>query len=1368
MLRIEKLFLQGFKSFCDPTEVILDEEGITAVVGPNGCGKSNIADAISWVIGEQRAKALRGGKMEDVIFQGSRNRQPSGLAEVILTMVVHETFEIRGEANQPETEALRQAEESLQQADAAIEASTATTPEGGPEGPAPAPPLQTPQEAPLQTVVAGAGPDSAGAEAAGESAPEPPPVEGQSHQAHQLKKRRKHVSPGATRVFHEGERITVGRRLYRTGESEYEMNGRICRLRDVQDLFAGTGLGGAHYAIIEQGRIGQVLSAKPLDRRALIEEAAGISKFKMRQHAAELKLEAAKNNLSRITDILTEIERQQNSLKRQAARARRYQRLKQEMRELMRAVYVADYRTTSAAVTDLESALSRIAARESEISSSLAGLEESQVEATQVARSAEESLNQTRQVAANIDLDTERARQQHSHLSEQLQSLGVRSAQFAQDQSSISERRRFIEQESSRLRDELQKLEQEIDSESRILADAENDHQAQLARDAESELRLEEARKRVYESVTHLERWRQLVRQFTDSVERGQSRLQGLSAERERAMTQAQATQEEYAKLTQTLEETSRRQQDVGLELSDLAVKLAELRRSREEGQERLANLQRDLTATEHRLKSLSELDRGRAYFSEAVQALLMRDPQANGFKTLGTLADFVQVSSEHEAMIETALRDELQYVVVPTFDDALGAIEFLKQEGAGRATFLVIGLHGAQPYEPAPNGDGQNGHRTLASLLGLRSEFADAFKLALPGLATARIVADTGQAISASLSDHGAAGNGSGRPFTTVSITGERVVAGRLISGGSSTEKGIGVLSLKREIGELTDRLDSLAFATGASEGDLNQVKDRIARQEDRQKGLDGELRQTDKRLAVLREQFQQCERERERTSAHIRIVEQETAQAEEELKEFETRLEHASAQTEAAERSRAEAEKVVEVAQAEMAELRRNAEQRSEELSRRRAEFAAKTERRRGSQNDVRRLASETSDLDYRLGRLRLETIEADDQARTTQSTIHTMTEQLQNLTAQQQAHAAELELRATALAAAREKLETIELELRAARDAATHAREERAQREIEKARLTSDLEHLINSCHTELGENIVEICERLDRSREAAARRDGTTDSIDAGELAPAQTSDEQAAPLSQARPTPEFLDPDESEPAGEIDDDVEISFWTAPEDFDLLTAKARLDELRAKIDGLGPVNMMALDELTEVEERFDFLTLQKDDIERAIADTQSAIAEIKRRSRERFHEAFHAINENFKLVFRELFGGGHGEMRLIDESDILESGIEIIAQPPGKRLQNILLLSGGEKAMAALSLVLAIFKYRPSPFCLLDEVDAPLDEVNIGRFADKVIELSANTQFMIITHSKRTMEAAKTLYGVTMEDPGISKLISVRLT
>ncbi len=1357
MLRIEKLFLQGFKSFNDPTEVIFDEEGITAVVGPNGCGKSNVADAISWVIGEQRAKALRGSKMEDVIFQGSRSRQPAGMAEVSLTMVVHETFEIRGEAGALEAE--KHAAEAAELASQAVEQAEA-------------------YQAEMNAEANGPETQATEVEASEQSSEEQPTNPAADQAVQQAKKRRKIAAASAAKVFHEGERITVARRLYRTGESEYEMNGRSCRLRDVQDLFSGTGLGGAHYAIIEQGRIGQVLSAKPMDRRALIEEAAGISKFKMRQHSAELKLEASKQNLSRVFDILAEIERQQNSLRRQAGRARRYQKFKHEMRGLMRSVYVVDYRANTRTLDALENGLEAGITRETEIAAAIAQLEEEQGVAAQTSRTAEEKLNEIRQLAADINVETERARQQHNYLTQQLQSLGSRAAQFAKDQAVIAERGQFIGQESGRLREELQRIEQEINTESKALSEAENDHRAQAERDAESERKLEEARKKVYDSGTHLERWRQLKRQFTDAVDRCSTRLRGLTNERERAMAQSEAARTQHAELSFTVEEQTERQQQVGEELSNTASELSLARRQREEKQSKLSGLQRELTTAEQRLKSLSQLDQQHSYFSEAVQALFGR-PSAT-FKTMGTLADFVRVSPEHESLVESALRDELQFVVVPSFDDALQAIDFLKAEGAGRATFLVVNSESSHPSNPATNnnaghGDGnQNGHtngqgryQTLGSLLGLKPAFAEAFKFALPSLDNARIVNDAGEAVHASISQ-----NGDAHKAMMLARTGERVIGGRLITGGGGEGTGLGVLALKREIGELTDKLDVLTEQVEATEAELIEIKARIAELEEDQRRLDAEQRQIEKLLAVQREKLQQLSREMERAATHIRVVEQETAQAEEERADFEAKLQHASGQTDEAEALRAEAEEVVNAAQAELAELRRAMEQRVQELSRRRAEFATKTERRRGLSNDIRRLENESGDLTNRLERSRFEAIEAEEQSSSMQATLVSTTEQLQTLVAQQQLRAAELEEKSIALAAARERLETLDAQLRSRRDALMQAREDRTKKEIERAKLTSDLEHLIQACHTELGENIIEVCERLEQSKQAAEAiaieteaEAGTTDPEQA--LSSSLSVPETVTSLSDSSST-KNTDDDAQDEDLSIADDFEISFWQVPEDFNLESAKARLDELRAKIDALGPVNMMAIQEVTEIEERFDFLSAQKNDIENAIADTQAAISEIKKRSRERFTEAFHAINANFKTMFVELFGGGQGEMRLIDETDVLESGIEIIAQPPGKRLQNVLLLSGGEKAMTAMALVLGIFKYRPSPFCLLDEVDAPLDEVNIGRFSDKVLEMSQHTQFMVITHSKRTMEAAKTLYGVTMEDPGVSKLISVKLS
>ncbi len=1332
MLRFEKLFIQGFKSFNDPTEILFDDEGITGVVGPNGCGKSNVSDAISWVIGSQSAKSLRGAKMEDVIFSGTRTRQPAGMAEVMLTLRVTETFEIRSDIAKPSAEEIN---ESLTKPDVGQDLILPYSPEE---------PSAETEEPAVEAENTESGQDAIlPYDSEGETEVVSISVPKAVAKAEKKKpvKKPKEIS----RLYHAGERITVGRRLYRTGDSEYELNGRHARLRDVQELFSGTGLGGAHYAIIEQGRIGQVLSAKPLDRRALIEEAAGVSKFKMRQHQTELKLDAAKNNLSRIHDILLEVERQTNSLKRQAQKARRFERLKNEQRDLMRSVFVTDHRVTRGNLDELGAQLAAITAQEQQGGAQINTLEAEQSEAAQQARVTETALNETREAASALDLEAERARQQHTYLQQQLSSLGERSQQFARDQAAISERSDFISQETTRLRSGLQEIEAEINTESQSLNTEETLHRELAARDHEAEGQVEVGRKQLYEATSGLERWRQLKRQFTESTDRAQLRLQGLATERERAQQQAQAAAERSAELKIQYEETSFKQQTTSEQLATVTATLNQQRQLRETRQNELNQLHRQLTASEQRLRSLSDLDDRRTYFSEAVQ-LLMKE--RGRFNALGTLADFVQVTPEFEATIETGLRDELQYVIVPSHEDAFRAIDYLKAEGGGRATFLIV----------PPSSDTTNGYHsdskilaasnTLSGLLGLNKQYGEAFKLALPGLAHAQIVEDAQQAVTASMQP-----TGNGHSAISLTKTGERIAGGRLITGGSASETNKGVLALKREIAELGEQVEVLSEQVNEAEDALRTLNQAIAQLTEQRNELDATARQLDRRVAVEREQVQQAERERERTATYIRVVETETAQAQTECDDFTGKLAHATEQTIDAETAHAAAQQVVTEAQNQLAELRRAAEQRAQELSRRRAEFAAKTERRRGLQNDLRRLENENSDLTNRLDRTRLETVATEEQSNQLTSGIASLAEKLTELQGDQQGFAAALNERAQALNAAREQVETLDLKLRTTRETLTALREQRAQGEIEQAKLGSHLEYIATNCLNDLGEAINDLLAKLEQVSQ------------------PTETTEEQDDETESAARQRAYAERAlEAESDGEADDEpsYEPSFFSVPADFDLAAAKQRLEELKAKIEALGPVNMMALQELGETEERFITLAQQKADIEKAVAQTLEAIAEIKRRSKDRFVEAFHQINENFKQMFTELFGGGQGEMRLIDENDVLESGIELIAQPPGKRLQNVMLLSGGEKAMTAIALVMGIFKYRPSPFCLLDEVDAPLDEMNIGRFSEKIVQMSQQTQFMIITHSKKTMEVARTLYGVTMEDPGVSKLISVKLT
>lgn len=1293
MLRIEKVFLQGFKSFCDPTDVLFDAEGITAVVGPNGCGKSNVADALNWVIGEQRAKALRGGKMEDVIFQGSRNRQPSGLAEVVLTLRVSETFEIRTE------EKVREEINSP-----AFDHESVSSELAG------------------ARVIEGA-----------------PTLSDSSNHTPVLEKKRRTIPKIVNHLYEAGEKISIARRLYRTGESEYEMNGRTCRLRDIQDLFAGTGLGASHYAIIEQGRIGQVLSAKPYDRRALIEEAAGISKFKHRQRAAELKLEAAKLNLSRITDILTEVERQTNSLKRQAAKARRFQRLRDEMRSLMRAVYVADFNSINEKLVQLADARTEAQANEQQLVAGLAEAEATKVGLQLQVEESEGRLLESRNSVSEKNLQIQKAKQQKTYLEEQLQSLKRRLDDSARDKVAISERREITEQETERLKAQLIVIEQEINQESTSLSEVEKVFQQQSQADRAIEVALTEAQAKRTENATLRERWRQLVRQFTEACERGQRQLEGLEVERQRASNQSQNLVAEAQKNSENIGEIEIKHTELANTLSALSAVITQLNHDEQVTQQTLAELKNKLTAAEQRLKSLQELDDQKAYYSEAVQAITkeLRDRSGNPpFTILGTLADHIKVKADLEKIVEAGLREEMQYLLAPTFEDAIKAIEFLKAGNHGRATFLI--LEKRVSTVTSVNGYSANPDVVrLIDVLGLKPEINEILRHALPRISDTYLATEIHAAIQSSIQS-----NGKGSSYLT--NTGEFISAGRIISGGSTAEQSIGVLALKREITELVEKVEQLEFAFEVQQEALVTVKGKLNVSIQERSQLDAQFRQTEKDLAVQRGLEQQLRRELERANHHLTIVEKEKQQVANELSEFQSKLSHAETELQNAEKQLLEAEQLAEISQANVLEMREKSQDRAQELSRRRADFAAKSERRKALQNEIRRLENESQDISQRLSRSQMEALEAEETTASLNESLQNITESILIEDEKLSQFSGETEVLALVLSQKKELHLQTEKQLAELRDSLTSTRESLSQVEISKTKSATDLDHLKATCYADLGDPLEELVARYEEYL----------------------TTLEQIEDHSVVKNIVEDEESDDEFSLSELEENNPASFF--PSGFELESGKLRLAELKQKIENLGPVNLLALEELGELEQRFIFLVEQKADIETAIADTLSAINEIKNRSKEKFVEAFHQINKNFTEMFLELFGGGHGEMRLIDETDVLESGIDIIAQPPGKRLQNVLLLSGGEKAMAAMALVLGIFKFRPSPFCLLDEVDAPLDEVNIGRFADKILEMSSTTQFMIITHSKRTMEAAKTLYGVTMEDPGISKLISVKLT
>jgi len=1290
MFKLERLEITGFKSFADYTEIIFTGDGITAIVGPNGCGKSNVADAIAWVLGEQRVKHLRGGEMKDVIFQGARNRPPSGMAEVVMHMIRDEVDEVEPDIEDIDS-TLERIDDRLVNLDEIIpqEATEAAT-----EPSAVAPGDDTVQ----------ASETDASAE---QAAPQQTPTQKITHKRHW---RRRNLAL----EFAPGEAVSVTRRLYRSGESEYLLNGKICRLRDIQDLFSGTGLAGGHYAIIEQGRIGQILSAKPMDRRTIIEEAAGITKFRVRQRATEARLESARSNLSRISDIVAEIDRQVNSLRRQAAKARRYGVLREELRELLRHVYVAEDQKLATVLEDTNAKLSEITELEVGIAGDLNKREEAARAATHEARSLEDELSTARAAAAEAVLRRDRQARECVYQREQLNEIEKRKGEVTAEIEALTSRLVLIESECRRLQQEDARLREEFDQSALVLRTAEESYAEKLSASNAAEIEIESSRAELLSQTAIAERVREIARQLETTLERLSQQAESLAREGDRAASQ-------HAERKLEAERYAR-------ELGDARARVAKLQAEREmavdavvRGHEAVSDTEAELTRVRdehsrasHRLESLKELDNRRAYYSPAVQLIFSQTETPRDFHFIGTLADALNVDAKWERAVEGVLGSSLQSIVVPTPDDAVRAAQWLRENNGGRASFLVAGLHGGseeveevdtltaltcrleeRPLLLLTSGSTEPVREDLriSDLLGAPQQLVTVLKRTLPQKMDARIAANLEDAMVKSIA--------TGEMYVT--LNGDWIASGQFVNAGDARdlEEGAGLLAFKRELRELETRAEALAREVDTVASSAKDARARMVELEDAVVLLNEQIGREEREAMAHEHTTTNLTQEVERAERHMRVVGQDSARVDEERLEIENRRAQALLEAEAAETAReAAADKVIR-ASALLADLRREAETESDSLAQQRAAAAAASERRRATTAELRRIEGELADFAARVDRHRMELAEMggrSDELTLSITDLELAASTVESDRAREEEQIADLSNR---LQEARRQADEFSAELSELNRRAAEVRDSRGALEVQRAEAQARQTFVHENCQTELGQSLEELAREL-----------------------------------------------------------------TFPEEFDLEASHTRVEELRTRLEGFGGVNMMALEELAEAEQRLLFLTVQRQDIIEGISATEEALREIKRRSRERFRHAFEQINKNFSSLFLELFGGGRGEMSLIDADDVLESGIDVVAQPPGKRLQNVLLLSGGEKAMAALALVLGIFHYRPAPFCLLDEVDAPLDEANVGRFTDKVVQMSAHTQFIVITHNKRTMEMARALYGVTMEEAGVSKLVSVK--
>ncbi len=1234
LFKLKKVELLGFKSFADSTRLVF-ADGIAAIVGPNGCGKSNLSDAISWVLGEQSARILRGERMADVIFNGTATRPPTGMAEVSVTLVDPEHVE--AETKEPEATA----QENL---------------------------LPATDSTPIPANVDAGASNGHGAPAEGR-----PPA-----------------------LLHRAGEITVTRRLFRSGESEYLINGEICRLRDIQDLFMGTGLGPESYAIIEQGRIGQILSSKPSDRRAILEEAAGVSKFKTRKRLAEAKLESSRQNLARITDILEEVTKQVNSLKRQASKARRCREMQEELRGRMKVVIASHLLVLEAECRRLRDELSSLQGECSLSAQQLEELEREQKAATLRHEELESRLTQSRDQLAQGDLERhrlesslEQARQQIAGLEARITEGGAECGQLRAQLGHVQEEFRELDRRGEQLQREQTAARQAVTHLSAQKDDL-------TLRVSAGESQAEACRQALLASVSEAADLRnQLV----------QAQEAGLALDRQAARAQAEkeTAELERARLARDLEAAGSEHARGESSLAALARSVSEtaitLDRAREEesaSRDQLETLRQEFSGATARKQALEESLARHAYTTESVRRLLSGEIPANGhrFRPLGLLADFVKVSPGYEEVVEEFLKNDLDCVVVERHEEARSGIALLRSEGAGRSTFFVTRV----PSNGHTNGHGDpdvRGARGVVAhvrdLVSFEARLGLNGDLALPALENAYVVEDATSAerLACEFPD-----------CHFLTPTGEHYHH-RLVSGGRGASAG--PLALRRDFRELERRTKQLESDVRAAEAKLEDAGASVARLEEDWRRLSAEKQEAEKKAVLADEKLRQKREVSDRAAERLRVLREEAATLDAERKSLHDREQSIRARLETATAEQVRHESEVTQATQTARELRTRLDQLTPELADAQARLSALEERLRAAESTRARWLEQGDEVRARLVRLQDQCEGWCQDQRRLEAEMAAGRARLAELKDQQEAARAELrELEQESLAA-RARRDELSPSIDAARALLDSRRDKRSEAEVALARAESDLHHLAGQCRDELGAEPARLLEEL-----------------------PAETA------LS-----------------GEA----------------LQAAEEALRDLKARIEGLGPVNMMALEELQEAEERFRFLETQRQDLLASIEDTAQAIREIDEVSRQQFLEAFKAVNGYFAESFRTLFGGGIGEMRLSDEADP-NSGLDIVAQPPGKRLQNVLLLSGGEKALAALALLIAIFRYMPSPFCILDEVDAPLDESNVDRFTRLIQQMSRHTQFILITHNKRTMEIAQLLYGVTMEDAGVSKLVSVR--
>ncbi len=1176
-MRVDRIELIGFKSFSEKT-VFNFHPGITAIVGPNGCGKSNIVDAFKWVLGEQSAKSLRGDSMEDVIFAGSAARKTKGMTEVTLIL-----------------------------SDIINKSSNGSESDNG---------------------------DS-----------------------------------------NEVTRISVTRRLFRSGESDYLMNKVPCRLKDIKNMFLDTGLELKAYSILEQGRIGDIVNSKPRDRRFLIEEVAGVMKYKVRKNEALNKLEASKSNLQRLQDIISEVKRQINTIDRHAKKAEKYKKLFDEIKDVEIRTGKRDFKLFQKEISDLATTEDTLTSREAEVSASVHSTEALIEERKRLCVEHERSLNEVRTKLYSLERETTADEGKIALLKSDCENLRERLTSLSRQDNELDTERENtvallekITSSEAEMGNELSELENILKEKDLSFSNLEHEI-------LELECDLEEQRRNLFNKAEEISNLKNEIAQLNLNIE-------SINRRTEKSSQDINSLNGSISSLQIAVDQTKNEQSKVDSELKDaknekdsLLNQLNNRKDGLTEKEETLYRGREELAVMVSKLESLTEMDRSRmSSLNENIKALCQ-------------VADIFDTPPEYETAIEAVLGDKLNADVVKDQNEITKALQFLKEHSAKRRGFIAT-----KPLsQPSDVKTAFRKTDKVRGVIGEAVKFVSAKKgfenIARVLLHDVIIVDSLNNALSflktklTKSPEHA---------LYFVTLEGEVLEPSGMVFGGCDK----GVLKIKRLIKELEKDISDKEGAIITSEKAVSDIKGEIISIENEIVSLDGKISSQGKYYHGLKVKMENLEEESVRLNKKHEFISLEITDDNKEKDSLKDTLKNEKSNCSALESEKQHTEDQIKSVQGRLSDRKELLEKLRAELTEIKLNLASSSEKMSSVKREIERLNEMLCEIDRKK-------VAIMDERQVTEDGIGQKEEetlQKENALKSKIVLVGELQTEASKVS---EVLEAKTADL---------ALIEKRQKE-----LASELESTRGEL-SQVGMKKMEKTMKLNYLKEDIEK----TYSIDieTAEIANSVTTEEEE----------------------------------------------NLPKIKEKLKAIGPVSLGTLDEYEELKSRFEFLAKQRDDLLESISALGDTIHKINRTTKQRLTEAFEALNEKFKVVFTTLFGEGRAELRLT-EGNVLEAGIEIIAQPPGKRLQNLMLLSGGEKAMTALSLLFAGFMIKPTPLCLLDEVDAPLDESNTDRFIQLLSEMAKDIQFISITHNRRTMEAAHYLYGITMEEPGVSKVISM---